>query len=122
MEGRAPLLPHGMAVTQDDSGLLHQWPKRDLGKLLETLRLASKTKKLSELAPMCGMTKGELHKLEGGHGRFQQAVVKVILVKVEADAGSQKDAEGYLSIIHPRVPNKNATAVTAPSLVSAFAG
>jgi hypothetical protein len=32
MEGRAPLLPHGMAVTQDDSGLLHQWPKRDLGK------------------------------------------------------------------------------------------
>lgn len=95
--------------------------KRDLGKLLETLRLASSTKKLSDLAPMCEMAPGELHKLEGGHGRFQEAVIKRILVKVEADAGSQKDAEGYLSIIHPRVPKNKTAAITAPSLVPAFA-
>ncbi len=95
--------------------------KRELGTLLMKLRLESNMRKMSELAPKCGMTVNELHKLEGGRGHFPEALIRKVLVEVEADAVALVKADGYLKTIHPRVPKNKTATVPAPSLVPAFA-
>ena len=94
--------------------------KVTLGKLLMTLRLGSKMKKMNQLAAKCGIGVNELHKLEGGRGHFPEALIRKILVEVEADTLSLVKADGYLKAIHPSVAQKR-VAAAAPSLVPAFA-
>lgn len=95
--------------------------KRDLGKLLTSLRLRSNMKKMSELAPKCGMTINELHKLEDGHGHFPKALIGKIVIEVGADSGTLEKVDGYLNVIHPQGSKNKTAVVTAPSLVPAFA-
>lgn len=91
-----------------------------LGKLLMTLRLGSKTKKMNQLAAKCGVGVNELHKLEGGRGYFPEALIRKILLEVEANTLSLVKADGYLKTIHPSVTKKRVAAAT-PSFVPAFA-
>lgn len=94
--------------------------KRDLGTLLMKLRLASKMKKMNQLAAKCGIGVNELHKLEGGRGHFPEALIRTILVEVEANTLSSSQADGYLKTIHPSAAKK-IVATRTSSFVPAFA-
>lgn len=102
-----------------NSALSQKDAKVALGKLLMTLRLGSKTRKMSQLAAKCGVGVNELHKLEDGRGYFKEVLIRTILKELEADTLSLTKADGYLRVIHPSVAKNKV--VGAPSFVPAYA-